>query len=816
MSIHAGSLTVGYRMFPLPGGGEAKVALADVALKGAEGEPMQETPIRMDIAVLLPPDEVGTFDDQAMRVNIQISKATFIVSSFQYAQILRTLDENMGEIELFLRDDAPRVETKQLPLVGEGSNAAVEPTESVEMTHAGVEAVIKTRRMYLNVQVSVLALQLCGSSRLDPIIHVAAVNCSVGLRQIPDQEKMSSTVSLGNLVCEDRRSRAVSRQYKTLIDQRTSDAPKGKDELFCVSYERENNSSQIDLKIGSPQIVFIPDAIGDVLSFVRVTDESKDAAIDNDDGEQRVEREVVHLASSESGEDIETTIHSTTRSAETSTMKVSIKTDKCRFVLVDLGSQCTNLGSGVGQLAETIVVQGTFAAKFSIASDLISNETISADLESQADAMEVFTAFGNDMRSPLQMLDPAEFSAHGSLKTTEVGDTQIELRAAALTPFEVVFSMHNAALLNAILAGLQESVSSDVFDEESEHPDTLTAKQTKHIEELASALETLDTSSRSLSHRQSSMGETSAPSFSRANSMKASQSTSVEVKISMPETRVTVVNDLQGLDEALLRVTVAHFVAGGRMKSQELGGETTFDFHLNTSILADYFDPSINLWNELLTKPWEITLKGIRAPSARFKSDRLSTTVDLESMACCISFSEQFLASLAGANRMWSIYSTAIAAPVEELGRTSVVAPVDASLKRSMAASAARNLVTSLPYAVENHSGVDVSFLLPGPREDCRKCPNGSSQYFRFEPPRGGGFGGKRLYGQDVMYEKSVTLFLQDEQIQISHLDSVLGMPRTAHEIGDGRVLLTHVAKEGKTIVSNARDQPRTSRRIHH
>ena len=809
ISIHAGSLTVGYRMFPLPGGGEAKVALSDVALKGSEGEPMQETPIRMDIDVAIPPDDVGTLDDQAMRVDIKISQATFIVSRSQYAQILRTLDENMGEVELFLRDDAPHTGMEQLSLVGEETLAVSKSKEAVEMTHAGVEAVVKARRLYLGVQISVLALQLCGSNRFDPIIHVAAVNCCIGLRQIPDQEKMSCNISLGNLACEDRRTKAESRQYRTLIDQRTIDIAKGKEELFCVTYNRHEKGSQIDLRIGSPQIVFIPDAIGDVLSFVRVDDESKEVASEKAGGGTEPEiREVVHVASSEIGEDIEATIHSTARSADTATMEVSIKTDKCRFVLVDLGSQCSNIGSGVGQLAETIVVQGTFAAKFSIASDLNSNEMVSADLESQADAMEVFTAFGSDLRSPLQILDPADISAHGSLKTTDSGETQVEIRAAALTSFDVCFSMRNAALLNAILAGLQESLSTDLLDETTSHPDPLSANETKHIQELASALETENSSSSILSHQISSIDDKSVPTLSRANSMKASTSTSVEVKISMPETRVTVVNDLQGLDEALLRVTVAHFVAGGRMKSLELTGETTFDFHLHTSILADFFDPSINLWKELLTKPWEITLKGIRAPSARFKSDRLSTTVDLESMACCISFSEQFLGSLAGANRMWSIYSTAIAAPVEELERTSIAGSVDASLKRSMAASAVRNLVTSLPYAVENHSGIDVSFLLPGPREDCRECPNGTSQYFRFEPPRDGGFGGRRLYGQDVAYEKSVTLFLQDEQIQISHLDSALGLPRKAHELGDGRVLVTHVAKEGKTIVSITASYP--------
>ena len=379
----------------------------------------------------------------------------------------------------------------------------------------------------------------------------------------------------------------------------------------------------------------------------------------------------------------------------------------------------------------------------------------------------------------------------------------VEVRAAALTPFDLVFSMHNAALLNAILAGLQESISRSPPIDLSEKHDSLSAIETKHIEELAHALETVHSEGSNLSHRVSSIDESTITDLARTDSTKTtSPSLKIEVKLTMPETRVTVVNDLQGLDEALFRVTLANFVAGGQVKNQISTSEKTFDFHLNTSILANYFDPSVNLWNALLTKPWEITLKGNRAPSARFRSDRLSTTVDLESMGCYISFSEQFLASLAGANKMWAIYATAVSTPVNEFERSSqIIDRVDSRLKRSMAASAARNLITSLPYAIENHSGVDGTFLLPGTREDRRKCPNGSIQYFRFEPPRGKGFGGRRLYGQEVAYEKSVTVFLGGETVQIGHLDSALGQPSTVHELGAGRVLFCDVTKEGKTVV---------------
>jgi hypothetical protein len=124
------------------------------------------------------------------------------------------------------------------------------------------------------------------------------------------------------------------------------------------------------------------------------------------------------------------------------------------------------------------------------------------------------------------------------------------------------------------------------------------------------------------------------------------------------------------------------------------------------------------------------------------------------------------------------------------------------SLKHSMAASAARNLITSLPYAIENHCGVNATFSLPIGTSERRPCPSGTIQYFRFEPPKGRGYGGKRAYGQDVEYEKSATVFIGDSVIEIGHLDAELGLPRRAHDLQDGRILITRVVKEGKTTVS--------------
>jgi vacuolar protein sorting-associated protein 13A/C len=153
---------------------------------------------------------------------------------------------------------------------------------------------------------------------------------------------------------------------------------------------------------------------------------------------------------------------------------------------------------------------------------------------------------------------------------------------------------------------------------------------------------------------------------------------------------------------------------------------------------------------------------------------------------------------------MWSIYSVATSKNSDGEESGGKQHNPDSSIKNSMAASAARNLLTSLPYAIENHCGDNTVFTLPGGNIDRRPCPHGSIQYFRFQPPQGSGYGGKKLYGQDVEFEKSVTLFFEDSVVVIPHLDATLLSPRQSHDLPDGRVLVTYVVREGKTTVSHA------------
>ena len=147
---------------------------------------------------------------------------------------------------------------------------------------------------------------------------------------------------------------------------------------------------------------------------------------------------------------------------------------------------------------------------------------------------------------------------------------------------------------------------------------------------------------------------------------------------------------------------------------------------------------------------------------------------------------------------MWSTYSKAIDSAVEQTLHKS-------ELKRkALAASATRKMITSLPYGVENATGIDIHFSVEEDGETVRRrlCRPGLIQYFRFEPPRGNGYGGRRLYGQEVTQPKRLKLYIEERTITIDHIDGELGRPRKIHKFDDGLIVITYLRKEAKSMVS--------------
>lgn len=789
--IHTTLLQVEYHMLPESGGSNARISLSDVYLADTSQEMLQETPIQVLVNVRLPAFGVGSLDDQAMNVYVEISKASFVLTPDQYAQLLNTLDENIGETDLFIRDDSPI----------EQSLNATHDSKPADVTHAGIQFEERARRLYFVLAIKELSLKLHRSNILGPIVRLAGVNARVSMKQFPDQQKSSTDVILQNLVCEDCRLTASNRQYRYLIDQNTQTVEHESSNIFQIAYTTEVNKSEIDIQLGSPQVVLIPDVISEVIAFVSVN-KPKTRELRRLSTEEAYEsapmlvQQNVELNSCADGEEVEMSLKPT---SNVSVSNFSARTGTCRIVLVDLGSQLTIdkeviIGSGSSsagpQLMETVVLQGIFTAKSSTESHRDTGKTLQSDFQFHSDSMEIFTAFGREMKSPLQILEPAGASAHGSSKTSEGGETTVEVRAAALTTMDFSFSMHDAALLIAILNSLNESFrATEGFSASKATDGPLSLKEQERIENLASALEKIrDDESINYPESRSSLGDSRSSSSLHETETAARATMKFQLKVTMPQTRITIINDLQGMDEALFRVSVTNFVAGGEMLSPRF----LFSFHCNTSILADYFDSSVNLWSRLLTRPWEITMKGSRSPSQRFKSDRLSSALDLESFPCYVAFSEQFLVSLASASRMWSIYTAASRGPVDGTGKAK---------QTSMITTAARNLITSLPHAIANHCGLDVSFTLKSGSIKNRNCPTGNTQYFRFDPPKGGGYGGRRAYGQDVEVQKTVTIDVKGSVIVVN-MDAEAGLDRFPHELEDNLIVFTRVVKEGKTTVS--------------
>ena len=118
-----------------------------------------------------------------------------------------------------------------------------------------------------------------------------------------------------------------------------------------------------------------------------------------------------------------------------------------------------------------------------------------------------------------------------------------------------------------------------------------------------------------------------------------------------------------------------------------------------------------------------------------------------------------------------------------------------------MAAHAARSLIMTLPYAIENHSGISAFYSI-GDDPARLQLPSNSTQFFQFElfPERGSG--GMRRYGQDSKRAKSLTLYIGDAEISIHDMDSEANKSRSLHFISDYEThVFTAVVKSGNSTV---------------
>ena len=381
--VHAGGLKINHRAFSVPGGGTTRLTLSQVYLHNGLAESMVDTPISLEIKVDLPPDNIGSIEDQTILANIKISEASFLWRKDQYQQILRMLDCNVNEADPFLRENAP----SKAESVDAQEKTKIDIRRLI--THAGVAMIEKKKRLNLDIRIALLSLEIYHSSLDEPIASISAEKARIKFQSIPDKEQLKTEILLHNFICKDRRITSSNRQFLNLIADAHGDSGEGSRDVFfiTVAKDKREHSTDVTLKIGSPQIVFVPDAIADILNFVKIN-ESAHKLTASIRSIELTERDSIEV----NREWIETKVLE-----EKETLSLSLTTGDCRIVLVDMGSTAlveagvsrTLMAKGYQtQLTESIVLQGTFTAKLKLETKLMSMKLEKIDLDLHGDQAE--------------------------------------------------------------------------------------------------------------------------------------------------------------------------------------------------------------------------------------------------------------------------------------------------------------------------------------------------------------------------------------------------------------------------------------------
>ena len=456
-SIKADDLEVQYIALANDQGGKAKCYISDVMMACNRNLEMLAFPIRISVDVFLSAIEGKTEEDRAIEVGVDVSEASFLLTRTHYSQIMDTLEGNISQEDSFLRD------VTVLP-VEEEARAEEDHDPINAITHGGVDFILLHRHIYIEFSISKLAIDLCRESDNtdESLVSLAAVEANILLRLYPEQEKVWSKITLHDLVCDDRRIEALNRKFRRIISCQNEIMDENKDpvgdsakrssgDLFVCTYQKTNRDeiTDVNLMIGSPQIILVPDCLVEILEFLkagirpppaagtRVASESSNSKAGNG------ERVPATLAAARQENALALTKQR---------MKVNIKTDRCRLIFVDMGSAPSvdsssslslSLGSAT-QLTETIVIEGKIEGSVDLTSDILTGEVLSGDHQLHGENVEVYTAQGIELFSPVQIMEPAVFSVFLTTAAIDDGRRQeVDLKTVTLSHIEMTLSMQN-------------------------------------------------------------------------------------------------------------------------------------------------------------------------------------------------------------------------------------------------------------------------------------------------------------------------------------------------------------------------------------
>ena len=195
-------------------------------------------------------------------------------------------------------------------------------------------------------------------------------------------------------------------------------------------------------------------------------------------------------------------------------------------------------------LSYLLVLQGKMQASFDMTKDTLGGQTVEKDYKIDAQRVEIYTAKGADLLHPIQLLEPAKFSIFYYQNVGYCNSSQhvTDLKFVTLTPIDLIVSMQNIALANALANSMSDSFGSSSDEGEvDEEFHSLSSTDAKRLSRLDSALVS-DESSQAISEHKTDVSVHSGKAILNKKRI-------VKVKMTSPEATITVTNDFQGLDE---------------------------------------------------------------------------------------------------------------------------------------------------------------------------------------------------------------------------------------------------------------------------
>lgn len=505
--------------------------------------PMVASPVSMSISVRMkPPFSPGSEDERATRVDVSISKIRLLIARTHYAQAMHTIDYNVAEHDAFLREAQVR----------SGDDRATVNAIIQQITHAGVEYIEVIKRMYINFHIAELAVELCSKTTDDPIISLAAVNTTILMKLLPDQNQTKAQCKLHDLVCDDRRPLSTDRTFRRMIGRSSTNVREN--EVFLLNYSKNtvDDSRNIEAKLGSSQVILLPDLIFELLHFIKIAPLKTYKSMismqsltlpvqpSDDTGTLQV------VLADDGPDEVEACFGSVPGPAQAlKRTTYRMESDNMRLVMVDLGNLESSgpFASTKKNLAltETIVVQGQMQANFEMVNEKASNFTVEKDYKVDAERVEIYTAQGSDLLHPVQILEPAKFSCFYYQKIDKIKSFHLtDIKLVTLSPIDLVVSMQNAALASTVISCLSDSLSGDDLEDESPEFRSLSTQDANRIARLDSALEKEgnETSNGILTDHSID------PSF-HGNGKGRDAKRVVRLKMTSPEATLTVTNDFQ-------------------------------------------------------------------------------------------------------------------------------------------------------------------------------------------------------------------------------------------------------------------------------